>query len=182
MYRIAGRDPKVPPPGLKEHSRFFTPESFLHLMEAIERAVHTGTSFALELDMVRADATIRSVTSRGEAERGPNGQVVLVRGSIHDVTEHKRAEDALRESEANLTKAQAIAHIGSWHLDVARDRLSWSDEVFRIFGVPPGRLSRTSHFSPRFIPQTRAPSTRRGRTRCTALRMTLSIASSSTAR
>jgi PAS domain S-box-containing protein len=61
-----------------------------------------------------------------------------VRGSIHDVTEHKRAEDALRESEANLNKAQAIAHIGSWHLDVARDRLTWSDEVFRIFGVPPG--------------------------------------------
>jgi PAS domain S-box-containing protein len=138
LYRIAGRDPKVPPPGLREHSRFFTPESFAHLMAAIERAVRTGTSFALELDMVRADGAIRSVTSRGEAERGPNGQVVLVRGSIHDVTEHKRAEDALRESEANLTRAQAIAHIGSWHLDVARDRLSWSDEVFRIFGVPPG--------------------------------------------
>jgi PAS domain S-box-containing protein len=139
LYRISGRDPKQPPPGLNEHSCFYTPASFARLMDAVEQAVKTGTSFALELDMVRADGTIRSVTSRGEAERDAGGRVVLVRGTIHDVTEHKRAEDALRESEARLSKAQAIAHIGSWHLDVARDRLTWSDEVFRIFGVTPDR-------------------------------------------
>ena len=52
--------------------------------------------------------------------------------------ERTRAEDALRESEATLTRAQAIAHIGSWHLDVTRNRLTWSDEVFRIFGVMAG--------------------------------------------
>jgi PAS domain S-box-containing protein len=44
----------------------------------------------------------------------------------------------LRESEANLNKAQEIAHLGSWHLDVARNQLTWSDEVFRIFGLPSG--------------------------------------------
>jgi PAS domain S-box-containing protein len=138
-YRVAGRDPKVPPPGLSGHSIFYTPESFARLLDAVQRAVHTGTSFALELEMVREDGTIRSVTSRGEAERDAGGHVVLVRGTVHDVTEHKRAENALRESEANLKKAQAIAHIGSWHLDVTRDRLIWSDEVFRIFGVTPDK-------------------------------------------
>jgi PAS domain S-box-containing protein len=139
LYHIAGRDPKMPPPGLSGHSSFYTAASFARLMDAVRRAAHTGTSFALELDMVRPDGTIRSVTSRGEAERDAGGHVVLVRGTIHDVTEHKRAEDALRESEANLKKAQAIAHIGSWHLDVTHDRLTWSDEVFRIFGVTPDR-------------------------------------------
>ena len=63
---------------------------------------------------------------------------MLVRGTVHDVTEHKQAEEALRESEASLNQAQEIAHIGSWHLDVARNQLTWSDEVFRIFGVPAG--------------------------------------------
>jgi PAS domain S-box-containing protein len=88
--------------------------------------------------MIRADGLPRSVTTRGEAERDGSGRVVLIRGSVHDITEHKRAEDALRASEANLTKAQAIAHIGSWHLDVAHNQLTWSQEVFRIFGMPEG--------------------------------------------
>ena len=55
LYRIAGRDPKMPPPGFKEHSRFYTPESFARLTAAVERAVQTGTPFELELEMVRAD-------------------------------------------------------------------------------------------------------------------------------
>ena len=104
----------------------------------MERAVQTGTPFGLELEMVRADGTVQSITSHGEAERDAAGRVTLVRGTVHDVTEHKRAEKALRESEANLNKAQEIAHIGSWHLDVARNQLTWSDEVFRIFGIPKG--------------------------------------------
>jgi PAS domain S-box-containing protein len=49
--------------------------------------------------------------------------------------ERRRAVDALRESEAKLSRAQEVAHIGSWYLDIAGDRLTWSDEVFRIFGV-----------------------------------------------
>jgi PAS domain S-box-containing protein len=52
--------------------------------------------------------------------------------------ERQRAEEALRESEANLNRAQEVAHIGSWYLDIAHNQLTWSDEVFRIFGVPKG--------------------------------------------
>jgi PAS domain S-box-containing protein len=138
LYRIAGRDPKVPPPGFTEHAGFYTPDSFVQLTAAVQRAVQTGESFGLELEMVRPDGTIRSVTSRGEAEHDTGGRVVLVRGTVHDVTEHKQAEETLRQSEANLRKAQEIAHIGSWYLDVPRNQLTWSDEVFRIFGVPTG--------------------------------------------
>jgi len=46
-----------------------------------------------------------------------------------------KAEEALRASEARLSRAQEIAHLGSWELDVANNNLSWSDEVYRIFGL-----------------------------------------------
>jgi phosphoserine phosphatase RsbU/P len=49
-----------------------------------------------------------------------------------------QSEAALRASEANLNRAQVVAHIGSWYLDVARNHLTWSDEVYRIFGMPAG--------------------------------------------
>src|SRR2546426_962326 len=57
--------------------------------------------------------------------------------------EQASAEEALRRSEASLAKAQEIAHLGSWELnlsdldDLDRNPLSWSDEVYRIFGHVP---------------------------------------------
>jgi PAS domain S-box-containing protein len=136
LYRIAGGDPKLPPPRFDEHRRFYTPASFARLAAAVGHATRTGTPFALDLELVRADGVIRLVTTRGEAERDDRGRVALVRGSVQDVTELRHAEQALRASEANLTRAQEIAHIGSWRLDIARDRFACSDEVFRIFDVP----------------------------------------------
>ncbi len=100
------------------------------------------------------------VTSRGEAERDAGGRVVLVRGTVHDVTEHKQAEEALRTSEANLNRAQAIAHLGSWHLDVARNQLTWSDEVYRIFGLPQGTPLTYESFLAAIHPVTKTPSNR----------------------
>jgi PAS domain S-box-containing protein len=53
-----------------------------------------------------------------------------------EIAEHRKAREALLESEQDLNRAQAVAQIGSWRLDVRRNRLSWSDETHRIFGVP----------------------------------------------
>lgn len=51
---------------------------------------------------------------------------------------YKQAVQALLESEQNLNRAQVVAHIGSWRLDVQRNQLLWSDETYRIFGIPKG--------------------------------------------
>jgi PAS domain S-box-containing protein len=57
---------------------------------------------------------------------------------LRDITERKNAEQALRDSQADLNRAEAVAHIGSWQWDVRRNELWWSDETHRIFGVPKG--------------------------------------------
>jgi PAS domain S-box-containing protein len=54
-----------------------------------------------------------------------------------DITALKQAQAALRESEARLDRAQTIAGIGSWELDVASGRYIWSKELYRIRGVSP---------------------------------------------
>ncbi|MEW5900288.1 MAG: MEDS domain-containing protein, partial [Acidobacteriota bacterium] len=62
-------------------------------------------------------------------------------GSIHvarDITERKRMEQVLLESQKDLNRAQAVARTGSWRLDVRRNELLWSDETHRIFGIPKG--------------------------------------------
>ncbi len=49
-----------------------------------------------------------------------------------------RAEQALRNREADLRRAQAVASLGSWRLDVRRNELLWSSETYRMFGIPEG--------------------------------------------
>lgn len=68
-----------------------------------------------------------------------------------DITERKKVEDALRQSELSLTEAQRIAHLGNWEYDVAEDLAYWSDELYRIFGLEPGQLSPTYRDFLRFV-------------------------------
>lgn len=65
------------------------------------------------------------------------GQIIGLCGIARDVTERKAAEDALRESEANLARAQTIGRLGSWSLNPETNRVEWSAEMYRLFGVEP---------------------------------------------
>jgi len=70
-------------------------------------------------------------------------RVTAVIGVGRDITEQKQMEQALRQSEAHLKKAQQIARIGSWELDLVTGKLSWSDEVYRIFETEPRTFAAT---------------------------------------
>ncbi len=71
------------------------------------------------------------------------GNIIGTQGTATDITERKKMEDALRLSEASLKKTQEIGHIGSWHLDIEKNVLTWSDEEYRIFGHTPQTFGST---------------------------------------
>ena len=60
---------------------------------------------------------------------------------FRDINDRKRAEEALRQSEARLKEAQRLARLGNWELDFLIDTLTWSDEVFRIFEIDRERFA-----------------------------------------
>jgi len=67
-----------------------------------------------------------------------NGKTVGLGTVSLSITDRKQTEKALRESQRDLNRAQKVAHIGSWRLDVHNNILKWSDEKLRIFGLPKG--------------------------------------------
>jgi PAS domain S-box-containing protein len=92
-----------------------------------------GRPYRVEHRVPRADGIDRILLQQGYVEHDPAGKPIHMLGTSLDVT-------APRRSERRLVEAQRIARIGSWELDIPRDRLSWSDEIFRIFEIDPARF------------------------------------------
>jgi len=67
----------------------------------------------------------------------------VITTTMMDITERKRADEALIQSETRLREAQRIAHVGSWDWDIIGKKLHWSDEVYRIFGLIPQEFGAT---------------------------------------
>lgn len=66
------------------------------------------------------------------------GHPLYMIGCHVDITRLKQAETKLQQSEAHLREAQRIGNLGSWHYDLATDRITWSDQLYRIFGLSVG--------------------------------------------
>ena len=77
------------------------------------------------------------VKASGKPVFDANGEFRGYRGTGVDVTEHKRAEQALRRSEVYLAEAQRLSHTGSFGWTPSTGELRWSEEIYRIFKYDP---------------------------------------------
>jgi len=76
-------------------------------------------------------------------QRDDLGNIIGCVGVAIDITDRKRAEEALRESEERHKKAQAVGHVGTWDWKPQTGELVWSDELYRIFGFSPREIIPT---------------------------------------
>src|SRR5580704_538218 len=134
-YRVLGFDPRDGQP------RF---ETFLQRVHSDDRAKVREITAAAGRDKIDYETDYRIVHPGGEIRDihviahpvfNPSGDLVEHVGTVMDVTDRKRAEEKLRQSEAYLAEAQKLTHTGSWVWDVAERRaLHLSEEWYRIYG------------------------------------------------
>jgi len=102
IFRIYGRDPALPPAVYPEIQTYFTPESWVGLAAAVDKSLAEGVSYECDAEVVRPDGFHRWIIARGKATRDAGGNIIGLYGTVQDITERKRTEQALRESEERL--------------------------------------------------------------------------------
>ena len=107
--------------------------------EGFKAIVASRQPFAgLQQHNIHRDGRVLTMEISGIPIFSSAGEYQSMRGITRDITARKQAELALARSRAELEQAQALAHLGSWTLDFASNRMEWSPEVYRISGMAPG--------------------------------------------
>jgi PAS domain S-box-containing protein len=118
-------------------SDLFPPRQAREIMAQDRQVLVSGKPLTIEEEVPgrpggRYFHTIKSIC------RDRAGQVIGLVGVARDMRERKHLESALQQRERELTEAHRIAGIGTWRWDRATDTVTWSDEIYRIYGMDRG--------------------------------------------
>jgi PAS domain S-box-containing protein len=134
LYKMYGFDPSLPLPPYSEHVKLFTPESWEKLSSALAHTRETGVPYTLELETVRTDGNIGWMWVQGELEVDSAGETVGLWGAAQDITERKRAEVAVRESNDRLAAVMENLTEGLIMADHQGQAIYWNPMALAING------------------------------------------------
>ncbi|MGJ7506647.1 ATP-binding protein, partial [Variovorax sp. GT1P44] len=121
-YRIFDRDPKQgPPPNYDEFVGMIHPDDLAEWRRIAEPAVAEGRSFSHEFRIVSASGKVKHVHTRGQAIFDDKGSLREYIGTTMNVSERKRREDALRESELELAHVTRLTTMGELAASIAHE-------------------------------------------------------------
>jgi PAS domain S-box-containing protein len=120
MFRLFGFDPQQGLPKFEQWVQRIHPEDRDKFKLAGDMALLKNLDCDVEFRIVKPDGTVRHIHGIGHPVLSPNGELVQVVGTMVDITERIRAEEALKRSETYLAQAQRVTNIGSWVFDTVR--------------------------------------------------------------
>jgi PAS domain S-box-containing protein len=135
VYRIYGLSPQKGPIDMAMCREMIHPEDREFVFRTAEEALHSEAQPDIEHRVVRPDGEVRTVHALGTVKRDASGRPYEMFGTVQDITERKRAEETLQQTQVYLREGQRLAHMGSWALNDSGQY--WAEELYRIFGLNP---------------------------------------------
>ncbi len=135
-YRIYGLRPQEYPIDIAVLRKVIHPEDLESVFRVAEEAVRGGLRTDVEHRIIRPSGEVRTVHSQGDVKKDASGRPYRMFGTVQDITDRKRSEEALQQSQLYLAEGQRLAHMGSWAFDTTGFSY-WSSELFRIYGLDP---------------------------------------------
>src|ERR1700722_5064009 len=153
-YCILGYERTVKPT-LELGFKRIHPDDVALVGQTLDHATHSKTTLDFEHRVMIPDGSIKHVRVLAQPAKIKMGALEFV-GAVMDITEQKRLENRLRQSERNLAEGQRLTKTGSWILDYKTGNTDWSLETCRIFGFPdPPPSPHYSEFRARVRPEDR---------------------------
>ncbi len=130
---------------VKEVFNIVNEQTRLEVENPIAKVLREGIAVGLanHTVLIRKDGSEIPIDDSGAPIKDKDGKTTGVVLIFRDITKRQKAEEDLLESERSLKRSQKIAHLGSWELDLVKNKLSWSDEIYRIFGLKPQEFDAT---------------------------------------
>ncbi|MBS0198217.1 MAG: CHASE domain-containing protein [Planctomycetes bacterium] len=110
------------------------PDDKSRVLAALRDHLVAGAPYDVEYRLRCASGEYRWFRTRGNSERDANGRALVTAGSLCDTTDRKQMEAQMAAAAAALEEAQAIARSGSWSYDLATRKVTWSKQIYRLFG------------------------------------------------
>jgi len=101
-YRVFNFDPEAPTPNYQEHLKVYTAESAALLDVVVQKAMKTGESYEVDLEIADPSNPTRWICARGEAKKDDKGNITGLRGTAQNVTEKKLAREKLQKLNEEL--------------------------------------------------------------------------------
>jgi PAS domain S-box-containing protein len=141
QYRLFGHEPGTIPATHDTFLRAVYPDDRCDVQGAIDAALAGRARFDMECRIVRPNGEVRLVNCRGEVLRDSGGQPISMSGSMLDITDRKRVEEALQASQGKLRQALQASGTGLWDWNTDTNEVVFSEEWKRQLGYERTELS-----------------------------------------
>ena len=135
-YRIFGLRPQERPMNVDALREMIHPEDRDRVFREKEQTITSGVCYDVEHRIVRPSGEVRVLNSTRAVKKDESGRPTHFYGTVQDITDRKRAEEALQQSQFYLAEGQRLAHMGSWAFS-ANGFSYWSSELFQVHGLDP---------------------------------------------
>jgi PAS domain S-box-containing protein len=141
LYRIYGLSPQDGPIDMALVSEMIHPDDRERVFRESDEAIRSGVPAVAEHRVIRPDGEVRTVHGLGTVKRDAAGLACEMFGTVQDITDRKRVEEALQRSQFYLSEGQRLAHMGSWAFNDSGHY--WSEELYKIYGLDPKKGTPT---------------------------------------